>query len=196
MAISNFVEQQRGPTRSNEDQRRCYACNKTGHVANRCPTRRHDTNALGEDPQQAPDLDDLFEEIEQAEEYCPSPPQVDRSHPGKVFRGLAALDAQTSPTAIHAYLSLEGRQYKTLIDTGASISLLSAEVLQDLGREVQETDTLPAMTVDRTLADTSGLIRDVQVQVAPSTSLPPSKLWAKQVTQLFSDGIFSRKPRV
>jgi len=62
-------------------------------------------------------------------------------------------------------LKIEGQQYKTLIDTGASISILSDETLKDMGRTIQEKDTLPAMTVDRTLTDMTGLIHDVKVQI-------------------------------
>jgi hypothetical protein len=75
----------------------------------------------------------------------------------------------SNSTAIHAYLTIEGHQFKTLIDTGASISLLSEEALQTLGREVQEQDAAPAMTVDRSLTDMRGLVRQVQVKVADLT---------------------------
>ena len=56
-----------------------------------------------------------------------------------------------------------------MIDTGASISLLSEEALKALGRQIGEVDTLPAVTVDGTLTEMKGLVREVQVQVADLT---------------------------
>ena len=168
MAIANFTEQQRRPLNRVPDTRKCYACNKIGHIATTCPTRRHDTNALGEDLREAP-LIELFDNETEEEEYCPAPPAVDNSHLGRTFRSLSAATMDSNSTAIHAYLTIEGHQFKTLIDTGASISLLSEEALQTLGREVQEQDAVPAMTVDRSLTDMRGLVRQVQVKVADLT---------------------------
>ena len=80
---------------------------------------------------------------------------------GRIFCSLAVIRDSTQSTAAHTYLTIGGQKFKVLIDSGASISLLSSEVLQLIGRTIQEADTLPAMTVDRSLADMQGLVKDV-----------------------------------
>ena len=154
MAITNFVEQQK----NTPDERKCYNCGKPGHVAAKCRQRRHDTNALGEDLQEPPSIQDLFPEQEFFSHQ-------EEDVPRRAFQSITAIGTSSNPTAVHTYLTVEGKKYKTLIDTGASISLLSQDALQDLGLTVQEKDTLPAMTVDRTLTDMMGLIHDVKVQL-------------------------------
>ena len=164
MAITNFVEQQK----SGPDVRKCYNCGKVGHVAAKCNSRRHDTNALGEDLEAPPLIQDLFPDILTKQEPFGNPDQ-EEDIPCCAFRNVSSVATSSNPTAVHAYLTIAGQQFKTLIDTGASISLLSEEALQHMGRLVQEKDTLPAMTVDRTLTDMMGLIHDVKVQLEDLT---------------------------
>jgi len=173
MAISNFVEQQR-PNQNNhqgnrQDNRRepprCYSCGRTGHMANQCNHRRHDTNALGEDPEEPPSMKDLFQESLQEQDLLGSIEEEEEQALGRRFRTLTAVGTSSNPTAIHTYLMIAGQKYKTLIDTGASISLISEEVLHSIDREVQEHDTLSAIAVDGTLTDIIGLVRNVDVQL-------------------------------
>ena len=86
-----------------------------------------------------------------------------------MFRDLSSISTGTSSTAVHAYLTIEGHQFKTLIDTGASISLLSKETLQTLGRKVDRNDALPVVTANRTLLEIQGLVQNVPIQVADIT---------------------------
>ena len=60
LAIANVMEQQKNPQSQGSETKKCYACNKFGHLASRCPTCWHDANALGEDLQESSSLDELF----------------------------------------------------------------------------------------------------------------------------------------
>jgi len=134
-------------------------------MANQCTNRRHDTNALGEDPEEPPSIKDLFQESPQEQDLLGPIEDEEEQLLGRRFRSLTAVGTTTNPTAIHTYLMIAGKKYKTLIDTGASISLISEEVLHDIGHQVQEHDTLSAIAVDGTLTDIIGLVRNVDVQL-------------------------------
>ena len=127
------MEQQRNPQSQGSETRKCYACNKFGHLVSRYPIRWHDANALGENLQEPPSLDELFA-TEEPEKNLIDFGQENSAQVGRMFRDLSSISTGTSSTAIYAYLNVGGHQFKTLIDTGASISLLSEETLQILGR--------------------------------------------------------------
>jgi hypothetical protein len=161
----NNTPQTNNQQTAQQDRRKCFNCGREGHIQARCPNRRHDTNALGEDLQEPPTINDLFKELQQEPELLVQEEETTR----RKFQNITAIGITSNPTALHAYLTIEGQQYKTLIDTGASISLMSQEVLQDIGKQVQEADTTSAMTADRTMTDIIGLVHKVKIQLADLT---------------------------
>ena len=168
----NNSNRQGNQQRPQPDTRRCFNCGKQGHVQAQCFKPRHDTNALGEDLQEPPTIKDLFQDLYQAPELS-APWEEEEEKPRRKFQHLTPVGTFSSPTAVHTYLNIGGVKYKTLIDTGASISIMSAKVLQNIGQQVQQVDTVSAMTADQTMIDTIGLVHDVKVQledlIVPST---------------------------
>ena len=162
------MEQQRNPQSQGSETRKCYACNKFGHLASRCPTRRHNANALGEDLQEPSSLDELFA-AEEPEKDLIDFGQENPAQVGRMFCDLSSISTSTSSMAIHAYLNVGGHQFKMLIDTGTSISLLSEETLQILGRQVDRKDALPVVTANRTLLEIQGMVQNIPIQVADLT---------------------------
>ena len=111
-----------------------------------------------------PTIKDLFKELNQHPEFSAHWEEEEEPQRRKFYH-LIPVGTSSNPTAVHAYLNIEGVKYKTLIDTGASISILSADVFQHLNGQVLQEDTLSAMTADQTMIDILGLVHDVKVQL-------------------------------
>ena len=82
-----------------------------------------------------PTIKDLFKELNQYPEFSAHWEEEEEPQWRK-FYYLIPVRTSSNPTAVHTYLNIEGVKYKTLIDTGASISILLADVLQHLSSQV------------------------------------------------------------